>query len=141
MENTAILAPVATMFILTLSVWLHMYIQRISYMAKHDINSQDLRTPAGRESLLPETINYASYNLHNLLELPVIFYVLCLTLYVTNSVDGFYMTAAWIFVVFRILHSVVHCTFNRVILRFGLYMVSAISLWVMALRFALGLLG
>ena len=141
MEGAAILKPVVVMFLLTLGVWLHMYVKRIGYIMAHDINSQDLRTPAGRDALLPETVNYSSFNLRNLCELPVIFYALCIILYVTGGTDTLYLIAAWVFVAFRIMHSIVHCTFNRVILRFGLYMVSAIALWFMVLRMALGMFG
>jgi len=140
MQQTAILTPLAAMFVLTFGVWLYMYVKRIGYMVSHNINSQDLRTPSGREAQLPENINYASYNLRNLFELPVVFYALCLALYVTSGVDSLYVTAAWVFTGFRIMHSIVHCTFNRVILRFGLYMVSAIALWFMVARFVFGLL-
>jgi hypothetical protein len=35
--------------------------------------------------------------------------------------------AAWVFAIFRVLHSAVHCTFNLVMLRFYLYLVSALA--------------
>jgi hypothetical protein len=44
--------------------------------------------------------------------------------------------AAWVFAIFRVLHSVVHCTFNLVMLRFYLYLVSALALWFMLARAA-----
>ena len=90
--------------------------------------------------LLPDSINYAAFNLRNLAELPVAFYALCLMLYVTDQVDAVYVAAAWAFFVFRALHSVVHCTFNRVIVRFGLYMLSALALWFMLARAVWGVL-
>jgi hypothetical protein len=37
-------------------------------------------------------------------------------------------------VAFRALHSAVHCTFNRVMLRFYLYLASAVAVWFMAIR-------
>jgi len=39
---------------------------------------------------------------------------------------------------FRVLHSAVHCTINIVILRFWLYCISALALWFMVARAALG---
>jgi hypothetical protein len=45
--------------------------------------------------------------------------------------------AAWGFFVFRVLHSLVHCTFNFIPLRFVLYVVSAAALWFIVLRAAL----
>ncbi len=78
-----------------------------------------------------------SDNLKNLFEIPVIFYALALYLFVTNQVDAAYVTAAWVFVVFRALHSAIHCTVNIVMLRFYLYLFSTLAVWFIAARAAL----
>jgi hypothetical protein len=44
-------------------------------------------------------------------------------------------------VLFRVLHSAVHCTFNLVMLRFYLYLISTLALWFMFARAALAYLG
>ena len=44
--------------------------------------------------------------------------------------------AAWIFAAFRIVHSAVHCTINIVMVRFWLYLISALALWFMMARAA-----
>ena len=41
-----------------------------------------------------------------------------------------------VFVVFRLLHSVVHCTFNLVRLRIYLYLIAMLVVWVMVIRAA-----
>jgi hypothetical protein len=48
-----------------------------------------------------------------------------------------YVNAAWVFVVFRALHSAVHCTFNLIMLRFYLYLFSTLAVWFIAIRAAL----
>jgi len=73
----------------------------------------------------------------SLFEIPVLFYAPVLYLFVTKHVDLAYMDAAWIFVLFRSLHSAVHCTFNRVMLRFYLYLASTLAVWFIAIRAAL----
>ncbi len=78
-----------------------------------------------------------SDNLKNLFEIPVIFYVLALYLFVTNQVDTAYVSAAWVFVMFRALHSAIHCTVNIVMLRFYLYLFSTLAVWFIAARAAL----
>jgi hypothetical protein len=60
-----------------------------------------------------------------------------LYLHVTQSVDTVFLAAAWVFVAFRALHSLVHCTFNLVLLRFSLYAISTVALWFMAVRAAI----
>ena len=94
---------------------------------------------AGRAEppVVPAAVATPSDNLKNLFEMPVVFYALALYLFVTGQVDPTYVSAAWVFVAFRTLHSIVHSTFNRVSLRFGLYMVSTFALWFIAVRAAL----
>ncbi len=82
-----------------------------------------------------------SDNLKNLFEMPVIFYALALYLFVTNQVDATYVSAAWVFVAFRALHSAIHCTINIVMLRFYLYLLSTLAVWFIAFRAALHSLG
>lgn len=129
-----ILLPMLGMMLLTLVVWVTMYIQRIGYCIRNRVRTQDLTTPDRVAELIPAPVSYSAYNFRNLLELPVLFYVLCLFLYVANSVDEWYLIAAWLFVALRVVHSVIHCTVNIVIWRFVVYFVSALALWYMLLR-------
>ena len=122
------------MLVLTFVVWVHMYVIRIGYMVRNRVDAQKMTTPDRAVELLPDRVNYAAFNLRNLAELPVVFYAICLMLHVTNQVDAVYVGAAWAFFVFRALHSFVHCTFNRVLVRFSLYMLSALALWFMLVR-------
>ena len=137
MTGTAILLPVVGMFVLTFLVWTYLYIRRIGYMRRQRINPQAVRSPERGRELLPEEINYPAHNLANLSELPIVFYALCLLLYITAMADTIDVAAAWTFLLFRAAHSAIQCTFNRVMLRFSVYMVSALILWFMVARTAL----
>ena len=119
---------------LTAAVWTYMYARRIPAMRKARKPAQTYTTPDTVHKYLPEEVNYAANNLKNLFELPVLFYVLCLYFYATGSVDTGLLYAAWLFVVFRAAHSVVHCTSNIVIVRFGTYCAAAAVLWYMLVR-------
>lgn len=134
MDDSAILAPFLAMMLLTLIVWVVMYVRRIGYLVAQRVDPQQLTTPEKSVGIIPEAINYPAYNLRNLFELPVLFYALCLYLYVTSSVDLAYVVAAWTFVAFRALHSLVHCTSNTVMHRFRLYMLAALALWLILVR-------
>lgn len=137
MRQDAIFSPFfATMF-LTLLVWVYMYIRRISFIIGRKISQQDLAVPGTLAQISPPNVSNPSDNLKNLFEIPVLFYALVLYLFMTKQVDTVYVNAAWIFVVFRILHSAVHCTFNLVILRFYLYLFATIAVWFIAIRAAL----
>ena len=102
---------------------------------------QTYTTPETIVERLPEAINYPANNLKNLFELPVLFYALCLLLYVTDGVDEMYAVAAWGFVAFRALHSVIHCTINHVMARFVCYLISSLLLWFMLVRATIDVLG
>jgi hypothetical protein len=141
MAQTQIFGPFLTMMGLTLLVWIYMYVRRIQFLTQHEIDPKDLERPGALAEISPATISNPSDNLKNLFELPVLFYALCLYLFVTQQVDALHLGAAWTFVGFRTLHSAVHCTFNRVMLRFYLYLVSALAVWFMLVRAVLGQLG
>ncbi len=137
MTQQAIFGPFfATMF-LTLLVWVHMYIRRISFITSNKFGSKELAVPGALAQLSPPGVANPSDNLKNLFEIPVLFYALALYLFVTNQVDAVYVNAAWVFVVFRVLHSAVHCTFNLIMLRFYLYLFATIAVWFIAIRAAL----
>jgi hypothetical protein len=141
MTQSAIFGPFLAMMLLTLVVWVYMYVRRIRFITKNNINSQDLSVPGKLARLSPPEVSNPSDNLKNLFEMPVFFYALVLYLFVTNQVDAVYVGAAWIFVAFRVLHSAVHCTINFVMLRFYLYLFSSIALWFIAVRAALSYIG
>jgi hypothetical protein len=100
------------------------------------ISPDDLAVPGALARLSPPAVSNPSDNFKNLFELPVLFYALALYLFATVQVDAIYVYAGWIFVAFRALHSAVHCTFNRVMLRFYLYLISAVALWLTVIRAA-----
>ena len=134
MPQTAIFGPVFATVFLTFLVWVYMYIRRINFITKNEISPKDLAAPGALAQLSPPAVANPSDNFKNLFEVPVIFYALALYLFVTNQVDAMYVTAAWVFVGFRALHSVVHCTINIVMLRFYLYLFSTLAVWFVAAR-------
>ena len=136
MQNTEIFGPFIGMLLLTFVVWVVMYVRRISFLTKNKIHAQRLATPERGAEIIPEEVSYSSNNLKNLFELPVVFYALCLYLYATGQVDEIYLLTAWAFFSFRVVHSLIQCTVNIVMLRFAVYMVSSIALWFMLLRVA-----
>jgi hypothetical protein len=141
MAQTAIFGPFFATMLLTLLVWVYMYIRRISFITKNNISPKDLALPGALAQLSPAAVSNPSDNLKNLFEIPVLFYALALYLFVTAQVDATYVSAAWVFVAFRALHSSVHCTFNVVVLRFYLYLIATLAVWFMIGRAALTYLG
>jgi hypothetical protein len=136
MTQTAIFSPFFATIFLTLIVWVYMYIRRIQFITSRKISPKDIAVPGALAQLSPPGVSNPSDNLKNLFEIPILFYAIVLYLFIRQQVDITYLNAAWTFVVFRILHSAVHCTFNLVMLRFYLYLCSTLAVWFMAIRAA-----
>ena len=140
MDPSTLSGPFLAMMLLTLVVWLYMFVRRIRFLNSVQIDP-DALTPAKLAEISPPAVANPSDNLKNLFEMPVIFYALVLYLLVTGGADTVYVAAGWTFVVFRALHSAVHCTVNIVMLPFTLYALSSLALWFMVLRAAFSLFG
>jgi hypothetical protein len=136
MNQAVIFQPFLATMLLTLVVWIYMYVRRLRFIFSSGLDPKRM-TPLELARLSPPQVSAPSDNLKNLLELPTVFYAIVLYIYVTHQVDAVLVGAAWVFFVFRALHSVVHCTFNFIPLRFVLYVISAGALWLMVLRAAL----
>jgi hypothetical protein len=134
MPTADLALPMLGMMVLTLLVWLYMFVQRVGFAQSNKLDIEQFKTPADVQALVPADVSGASNNFKNLFELPVIFYAVCLYLTVTMQVDSVYTNCAWAFLVLRCLHSLIHCSYNRVAHRFGIYLLSSIVLWVMVVR-------
>jgi hypothetical protein len=141
MAQQAIFGPFFATMILTLFVWVYMYVRRIRFITTSKLSPQDLAVPGELARISPPAVSNPSDNLKNLFETPVLFYALTLYLFATGQVDAAYVYAGWIFAAFRLLHSAVHCTFNIVLLRFWLYAISTAALFFMLVRAAVGYFG
>lgn len=138
MNSQVILQPMLAMMVLTAIVWFVLYARRLPAMRKVGVSSQEYTTPDKGAALLPESVSFPAHNFRNLFELPVLFYALCLYLFVTGTAQNVDVIAAWAFVGFRGLHSLIHSTVNIVIARFLAYLAATIALWFMLARAVLG---
>jgi hypothetical protein len=140
-QQDAIFGPIFATIGLTFCVWVYMYVKRIAFIRGQGLTPEEMAIPGRLAELSPPDVSNPSDNFKNLFEMPVIFYALALALYASGRVDLTYLTAAWVFVAFRVLHSIMHCTANVVMVRFNLYLVSSLAVWFMAGRAALQFLG
>jgi len=134
MNSQVILQPMLAMMVLTAIVWFVLYARRLPAMRRVGVSSQEYTTPDKGAALLPESVSFPAHNFRNLFELPVLFYALCLYLFVTGTAQNVDVVAAWAFVGFRALHSLIHSTVNIVIARFLAYLAATIALWFMLAR-------
>lgn len=134
MQMNPILGPVLAMVGVTLFVWIALYVQRVGEMRRRRIHPQRLASAAAATALLED--RRAADNFRNLFELPVLFHVAALAALATQGVDAVLVGLAWAFVILRAVHSLVHCTYNRVMHRFIAYLLSTLVLWAMWAKLA-----
>jgi hypothetical protein len=123
---------------LTFAVLLLVPVARFRAAGQGKVNVGDFRF--GESARVPGTVSLPNRNLMNLLELPLLFYVVCLGLYVTLSVDALAVALAWLYFALRLAHSLVHLTYNNVFHRLGAFAASAVVLGALWVRFAVALL-
>jgi hypothetical protein len=127
MADAEMLKPAFALVGLTVVVFVRMYWLRLAEIGRHRIDAQAVATSSEMARLLTDT--RASDNFRNLFELPVLFYAAVFVAMLTDLVTPISLAQAWIFVVLRVLHSAVHCTYNRVMHRFLLYVAGALVLF------------
>jgi len=97
-----------TLALLTSVVAMRMLIVRVGEMRQRRIHPQQIATSAQAGEKLQSI--QVSDNYRNLFEMPVMFYALCSLLLATGSATAFFAAGAWLYVLLRCVHSVIHCT-------------------------------
>ena len=127
MDTRAIFLPALAMVALTFLVWCRMYVVRIGQIRRERIPAQAVATSAQAAQRL--TDSRASDNFRNLFELPVLFYLAVVVIALSGPAGGGVLALAWLFVALRVVHSVIHCSYNRVMHRFFVHFSSTLVLW------------
>jgi hypothetical protein len=136
MDAKLIFMPAVAMVALTFVVWWRMYVVRIGQMKRERIHPQAVATSAQSSARLTDSC--AADNFRNLFELPVLFYVALVVAAVTGQVNATTIALAWAFVLLRIVHSAIHCTYNKVMHRFYAYVAGGMVLWLLWGAIAVG---
>jgi hypothetical protein len=89
----------------------------------------------GESAEVPEDVTVWNRNLMNLLEMPLLFYVVSIAFYVTHQVTPRVVTLAWVYLALRLAHSLVHVTSNRILVRLTSYAASNVVLLMLWIRF------
>ena len=126
MADTAMLAPAFAMVGLTYAVWIRLYVTRIGEMKRRRIHPQSIALSGQAASRLEDT--RAADNFRNLFELPVLLYVAVVVAILGGVVTPVSLGLAWAFVLLRIVHSAIHCTYNKVMHRFASYLAGGVVL-------------
>ena len=110
--NAEIFIHMYYMVLLTLSVFLLSTLLRFKNILvdKSHTGSELMKIPL--PSSAAEITKQADRNLANLFEFPILFYAICIVLYVSGKVDDFFLLLGFWFVGLRVVHSVYHIFIN-----------------------------
>lgn len=137
MSKADILWPIGAMALLTFCALGLMPIRRIGATLRKEITSDDFRY--GESARVSGHVSIPNRAMMNLLELPVLFYVICVASYMTDSVGSAILYLAWLYVSLRIVHTVIHLSYNKVLHRLIAFAASNVVLIAMWVIFFVGL--
>jgi hypothetical protein len=136
----SILGAVFALGLLTLVMFIWMYATRLPAFSKARLDPQEAMHPGTYHERIPSEVRRVADNYNHLFEAPTLFYAIALAIVAGGLADPVHAAAAWAYVGFRVAHSLVQATFNRVPVRFLLFVLSWVALAVMLVRGALAVL-
>ena len=132
MTITDFLSPVLALVLWTAIIWMWMYVTRIPAMQKAGIDPDDARHPGSDwSSKIPASTRSVADNYNHLHEQPTLFYALMIFAALTGGMDVFALVLGWAYVGLRVLHSLVQIVIGRVMLRFMVFALSSLVLFVL----------
>jgi hypothetical protein len=134
LEAKLILWPLFAMFLLVVAVAATMLRRRIAFYKANRIHPQKTATSGQMAATITDT--RAPDNFRNLFEVPVLFYVAVLVIYVAGLYSTAFLVLAWVYVAARAAHSFIQCTSNVVMNRFYAFFTSCTVLSIMWLMIA-----
>ena len=126
MGQTQILFPMLALMGWTFVILLLMGRRRIGAVQAGRVHPREFAL--GESAAVPADVTIVNRHYMNLLEIPLLFYAVCLTFYVTQQADLVALVLAWLYVGLRLAHSAVHLGANRLINRLATFASSNFTL-------------
>jgi len=132
MSQNEIFLPMVALAFWTFVILTLVPMRRVHAVNKGKVSIKEFKH--GESAKVPGDVSIPNRNYMNLLELPLLFYVVCLMFFVTNTVSQLTLEIAWAYVGFRLAQTLIHITYNNVIHRLTMFAVSnfiLVSLWLL----------
>ena len=136
--STALFLPGLAMVALTFVVLAVMFRRRVAQMKRDRIRPQQVATSQQAAALYADVA--PADNFRNLFEMPVLFYFALAVATITGQTGPWVLGLAWAYVAARVVHSVIQCTYNRVMHRFRAFAASVFALLALWCVIGYGLL-
>jgi hypothetical protein len=124
-----LVASCFVMVLLVVAVATKLLFSRVHEMQSKRIHPQAIATSAGMAARFDDL--RTADNFRNLFEVPVLFYALVALALAVSYTPRWLVVCAWVYVALRIVHSFIHCTYNKVNHRFMVFALSLLLLVVM----------
>jgi hypothetical protein len=128
--------PMFVMVLVTFAVAFYLLGLRINAVKRKQVSIGYFRLNKG-SSEPPERILAAANHFNNLFQLPLLFYVTCLMTMVMGLAGPLLVGLAWVFVITRIVHALIHLTYNNVLHRMLAFLGGAVCILAMWIVIAL----
>ena len=131
--DTALLLPLLALIGWTIVMWFWLYITRIPAIQQADIDMEEL-SKTGAPLVLPAEVARVADNYNHLHEQPTLFYALVLGATLLGATDGLQVGLAWAYVGIRVVHSLIQATRNIIFVRFVVFAIGSLVLFVLFFR-------
>jgi hypothetical protein len=132
MSQELIFQPMAALALLTFVVLGFIPARRFRAVFARQVTADDFKL--GESAAVPPHVALPNRAYMNLLELPILFYVVCLMYFMAGRLDQPALIVAWAYVAARATHTVIHIGYNTVPHRVAAFAISnflLLALWVL----------
>lgn len=129
MQANAILFPVFAMILITLYISIRLTVLRHVAVLKDGLNPRFFKHNRGGKP--PEYLLRSEDHYVNVYEQPVLFYVVCILIYITGQMDPNLLILAWAYIATRVIHGIVHLRYNKIIWRRNAFYLSTLVLFTL----------
>jgi hypothetical protein len=130
MNSQLLLLPILVQVLLTLSVYGALAVAKGRALARGEV---DLTRRAMHADAWPERVQQINNNIRNQFEVPILFYVVTLTLWALHETGLAAHALAWLFVGSRVAHMLIHTGSNHVPTRRRIFTIGCVAVASMAL--------
>ncbi|PFG52605.1 hypothetical protein ATG98_1647 [Marinobacter sp. LV10R520-4] len=126
-----IIYPIFVLVVLTFLIGFSTGISRLVSVKKGQVNPRYFKLLSGYTP--PDYVVKLGRNFSNLFEIPVLFYALGIIYLALGINNNLMLGLAWSFVVLRIIHSIIHITYNNPMHRFLAFLLSSgtvLAMWI-----------
>jgi hypothetical protein len=135
MYEHGLIAPVVALVIWSLIMLVWLYATRIPAMGKAKLKP-GAATKADIDAL---PVANVAHNYNHLMEQPTLFYAICFALQLLGQTQDINIGLAWLYVVLRIVHSLVQATVNVIIVRWLIFMTASLVLVALTVHAAMAM--